>query len=40
MTAVRDLSRDGSPLIIAELGVNHDGSPDLAVDMVRAAAAG
>ncbi len=38
MTAVRDLSRDGSPLIIAELGVNHDGSPDLAVEMVRAAA--
>ncbi len=38
MTAVRELSRDGPPFIIAELGVNHDGFPDRAIQMVRDAA--
>ncbi|MDX2118648.1 MAG: N-acetylneuraminate synthase family protein [Planctomycetota bacterium] len=34
----RSLTRDGTPLIIAELGVNHDGSVECAMEMVRAAA--
>jgi len=34
----RELARDGVPLIIAELGVNHDGSAARALEMVDAAA--
>ncbi|MFK7959775.1 MAG: N-acetylneuraminate synthase family protein [Phycisphaerales bacterium] len=32
------ITQHGSPLIIAEIGVNHDGDPDLAVALIDAAA--
>lgn len=33
-----DIQRDGPPFIIAEIGVNHDGSPKVASELVDAAA--
>ncbi len=36
--AGRDVGHDCPPFIIAEIGVNHDGSPDLALELVDAAA--
>jgi N,N'-diacetyllegionaminate synthase len=33
----KSVSRDGSPLIMAEIGVNHDGSPDVALQLIAAA---
>ena len=35
----RVLTHDSSPYVIAEIGVNHQGSIDLAVDMIKSAAA-
>jgi sialic acid synthase SpsE len=35
----RQLTRDGPPLVLAEIGVNHDGSADRALKLVEAAAA-
>jgi N-acetylneuraminate synthase/N,N'-diacetyllegionaminate synthase len=32
-----DITRDGPPFVIAEIGVNHDGSPDIAAQLVDAA---
>ncbi len=32
-----DITRDGPPFILAEIGVNHDGSPDIAAQLVDAA---
>jgi sialic acid synthase SpsE len=36
----REITRDAPPYVIAELGVNHDGSVERAMDLVRLAAAG
>ena len=33
----REITRDGAPYVIAELGVNHDGSVDRALELVDAA---
>ena len=36
-TAIRDISRDGPPLVMAEIGVNHDGDASIAERLVQAA---
>lgn len=37
--AAREIGREAPPYIIAELGVNHDGSPETAIELTRRAAA-